>query len=918
VNRSSTTAALLAAIFAWLALGDLPARAGLDADNYQIDFPGFGPPPATGDEAANMLPARRMAIFKFLTCADELAFYLRATGDPDNKDTEHYEDMLGQIVGKMEYLPLSDGKTPCTGSSTNSIGGLHGAYYGGRSGFIDDIRDLAQGGSGRLNPAIRDKFKDASGGTPCDAVIQTVNLSRPLPDPIPNPIPGDWDGYGIKVTFTYKVTLACIRAEINAALLSMRKVGQLGSSDLPCGLFMRGWLPVNPFPSDQFDEGHGTTKGEWDVKVRDLVRIYYLNRRADSTLLDSNVAAHIFGSDGDLINVNGGLGQPDYSVMSCGDEEDASGTPEDRAADSSDPLLGPSLGDVGNYIKDHIALLLLALLLFLLAAAAAALVGGLILPAALNALGILAAALGTGVLGSLLLDIRVPETENHRMMIETSRYLTNQLIIKSLQSGGDSEQVGQYAVFQRQIKAYLLDKFQSVLKNDLIEYNALPYQRYTDVALLNLYDFADDQDLKTAAGAVLDYLTAKFAVGSNLGRRFVPFRRRMENVARVVETTTWDDKPAFNGVFDLEGGDDYMVGVMLLHSGQTQLLPTRRLVPTQVTIPQASSSGALDMVYPASSSYLPPPAIITDLAIRKTTYDQVIQHAAKEVYSSAAGYLLTAGGEPAPPAYKALILPGAIDAAHLLPTIPVGGSENDQGAGLPTTLMLTAQSDTSLDGLIRIEGTRTVHAKNMNDHWREEFGPNICVGRGFACGTNIVVPEALAGCLKIANKLSPSLSVMDSSTCAPLLTNVGGQSVPRDGAPKVYLAVYREKCGSLLVNCHNFGYLEAESGPRELFTVFTQHALDESRQVFAGDACGSASCEATYHTAAGDSIRFHVGGLLFGNVNYIVSINGHTPGNGLALGDIINSTKPGALTIRNPNNNLTLLLDLSDTAHPKR
>src|SRR5262249_44432343 len=78
--------------------------------------------------------------------------------------------------------------------------------------------------------------------------------------------------------------------------------------------------------------------------------------------------------------------------------------------------------------------------------------------------------------------IDVPETENHLNMIETARYLTNQLLYAET---GDST----YDNEANGMNYFMLNRLQSFLKNDFQEYNSKPYQSFTDDAIQNLYDF---------------------------------------------------------------------------------------------------------------------------------------------------------------------------------------------------------------------------------------------------------------------------------------------------------------------------------------------------------------------------------------------------------------------------------------------
>jgi len=94
---------------------------------------------------------------------------------------------------------------------------------------------------------------------------------------------------------------------------------------------------------------------------------------------------------------------------------------------------------------------------------------------------------------------KVPESENHLWMIETSRYLTNQI-----QDPTTGRTISDNA--RNGMDAYMLTSLQNVLKGDFIEYNSRPYERYTVDAIENLYDYAQNANVKTAARMVLDYL----------------------------------------------------------------------------------------------------------------------------------------------------------------------------------------------------------------------------------------------------------------------------------------------------------------------------------------------------------------------------------------------------------------------------
>jgi hypothetical protein len=120
-----------------------------------------------------------------------------------------------------------------------------------------------------------------------------------------------------------------------------------------------------------------------------------------------------------------------------------------------------------------------------------------------------------------------PETENHLLMIETSRYLVNQLLFRRTGDPhfGDTGEI--------KVRDWLLGYLHTIAQHDFQEFNARPYQRLSIHALLNLYEFAGDEDIRTAARIVLDYAMVKFAVSSDRQRRVGPFRRLHENAHSV-------------------------------------------------------------------------------------------------------------------------------------------------------------------------------------------------------------------------------------------------------------------------------------------------------------------------------------------------------------------------------------------------
>ena len=90
--------------------------------------------------------------------------------------------------------------------------------------------------------------------------------------------------------------------------------------------------------------------------------------------------------------------------------------------------------------------------------------------------------------------IDVPETENHLLMIESSRYLFNQLF-------HDIKAEDQYDNNKNGLTGWLHGFLQQSAMHDFMEFSARPYARFTLHVLLNLYEFARDEPLRDAMHA---------------------------------------------------------------------------------------------------------------------------------------------------------------------------------------------------------------------------------------------------------------------------------------------------------------------------------------------------------------------------------------------------------------------------------
>jgi hypothetical protein len=126
----------------------------------------------------------------------------------------------------------------------------------------------------------------------------------------------------------------------------------------------------------------------------------------------------------------------------------------------------------------------------------------------------------------------LPETENHLLMTLSSVWLTNQWIYNNPRNDPRLRQ-GNYANTSNFLNSAafedrLLQVINRTVYSDLFETSARNYQAFSIQSLLNLYCFADNTKIKTAAKNALDYLAAKYAFQSLEGKRFAPNRRNYE------------------------------------------------------------------------------------------------------------------------------------------------------------------------------------------------------------------------------------------------------------------------------------------------------------------------------------------------------------------------------------------------------
>jgi hypothetical protein len=402
----------------------------------------------------------------------------------------------------------------------------------------------------------------------------------------------------------------------------------------------------------------------------------------------------------------------------------------------------------------------------------------------------------------------VPESENHLNMMEAARYLTNQLLYSA---GGnplyDNEANG--------MNQYMLSRLQSFLKSDFIEYNSKPYQTYTDNALQNLFDFAEDICVKKAAQLVLDYISAKYAVSSNSLRRNAPYRRRVSHYSPWLLDHYAD---AQNARFTLLSGM-FQIQQEAVEPDETQPGNNKDGDDLQ-RAPNALSHGYSEDINMLAVSSYRAPDVILDLLMNPAhrNFFQRIHHDGVEIYSSRPDYLITAGGYWMGSPYTVL-----------------GASKpDDDGPAVQTTLMPTGHL-VNVNKMIRIDGIN-VDATDT----RERI--NTCVAPDFACGINPVIPVEF---------MKPGCFFMQPARPAGFWNFVDFSSPRCNNGPfgfyaAVFIAPYS---GS-----DSFGFFEAHPrGPNLSFLAFLEGVLHRN-----GTKPFSASSVNTYVMTSGATVKFFI------------------------------------------------------------
>lgn len=679
-------------------------------------------------------------------------------------------------------------------------------------------------------------------------------------------------------TVTVNVTLTpdCMRKQINDAVMAMKKYERLGTSDLPC---LESLQIVSVVPL-----GIGVP-GEWDVNDRELVRLLYLSAPTDRRpgVLDQSTIDFMFKN---LLAARGGLGPAAYSIIAgCHDPAgDQLGSPEDTADQHNTG--NTLLHDLGSIFDELISLFIVDVGFEIIGSGD--LIDG----------GALLLGLGDGDLTQDVSpggDVAIPETENHRLNIETSRYLTNAAILKKLldENYGHTDDLQKD---QSDIRDWLLHELQTITMGDFQEYNSRIYTRYSLNSIVNLYDIAPivgDAELQTAAQIVLDLSEAKFAATSNRGRRIVPFRRRSSNEddnSKALGVTGSENADALyaqtTSLYNVGGGADHEIARAIVLSGQTQLLQGSA---QNQFLPQGFAPNDLNDLVNASVSAYSLPMPILAAAVERGASTQSIRHAGVEKVFQSPAFTITEGGIKTPQALNAYLSGDILSnlGPNLTPLIQI--YDDDAGIANRTAIIPTIAGN-FIGDIFRFDGVGV----------RDKRTDNLCVAANFACGIAPQWPIKFGTCL-----LAPDATTffVNSKTCFP--DNPG---------PHFFMAFLAWPClGTFCDAGQRWGVVEVVDAANAMPSddpVFANFVADRTAALtaVAPDADGNA----TYITFDGRRIDF----TLKQDKPEVTAINGASPPAWATAGDLLNSDGQGRATITGKGGTITI--DFTDYQHPKR
>ena len=876
----------------------------------QVPFPSR---PGNGAKALETMHEREVVVVETLACKDEIRFVENILGDGVRFGSWPTDQLFAKaaFISDRPFHTSSDGAYCFIKNfDVGEWNGVLGQIFPGEN-LVANAATLNRAYEWLFGPSCKDRFR-----------LDDVAHPNPVAD--------------TASSTSFNMTPECLVAQIGSVLRQPR-LGQWewdkkdnkllyknpGTDGLPC------------ISSFRF-KGEDGIKGDWDMSVVAYTRMsYFLHEALDINWQWALVplsrndlpvppgtpafappkqlpTGYTFQDamrklDQFLLTLRGAPNDGTYNlVLTCGNPDNSYGSATDyiKGNDVYDEAEGQRPSSTGSdFAKWLLALLILLILLALAAAAAAAAaaLAGAAAAAAAAAAAILVAA--AAIVATVFISPGLEETENHLLMMNSSNYLKNKLMLVELNNSGDKEGFKKLEDENEEVRDWLLERFEDIAEDDFVEYNSRPYGHWSMTGLLNLHDFpcevstfpivmvypmrgtaaCDDGDktLVTAVDAVLDLHSAKAALGSLEAMRIVPFRRK------AVENNRF---ATGRSLMEVGGGADHMIGALQFWTGVTEHGPKGEA--------HHASLGA--MLWHATSGYRPPEMIL-DIALDKSTpYEQTITHGGYERYVSGPGWLITSGGDDTRPAQGFVWVFGAT-------TYNIKVPDDDHGVGVPTTFM-------SRRGPAHDKYTDFVRFDGVHKNWDDDddgnklisFSNNRCVTENFACGDRLQLPPAVRACVNetAASRRRPGLLFIDSEVCNEYHD---GGSLPSD---HFYLAIFDSSCGATPESCRGGEWGFFEVAPRSSFASVDAYA----------DAVIRANLNhiGKWGTAkADDEIKF----VQVTQGNRTLEFEPEDEDFGAdcrACGAIINRDDDARFSIRHPRRGGRILVDLDDEDDPVR